>query len=843
VTPARGKRLGTASVAAIAVTALVALLTASPASADAPWQSAERVRTALFDAQSSLLLDRGDARVDVARARGALTGELERGLRRRAPEQLRTLRAALAAASAAAARGDEIALAGARGRAVAALRAGAYVVTVSASRRSVAEARRWLLIRDFRQATRFTRPGVDATASLDALEAGEIDAGEAVLGVKKDLLDAYQARLETYLDEAQQAGERGFDAALAENGSLAAGYWPILADEYARQRGAEAQRGVDRVFEGLARSAASGDNRALQRPLASAREALDGFTAAPFTPAEQARRAHQLVRFLDLIPIEYDDGTEDDQVTIPFEIQEGVAFLDGAESAFNDLESTLEQRDPAGVATVEDAFAELDGYLSDANEGAAVAPLSDVEGAHERASDALESMFPEEWKESSAEADFDLVDISLDQMQAAAGAGEREQAEQARLAAYGFFEFGPEPLLRALDPQLVAEIEGLVWYGARGEEGLGELIASDGSVQELRETRLALDEALDDARAVTGEGAGDGTVITNAALIVFREGLEAILIVAAITASMVGRNRPLRRPIYRGTLLAIPATAILFVAAQTLLDSLSRYGEKLEAIVGLIAIGVLLLVLNWFFHRVYWTEWISGHRRRGMALAGAGAGATVLGLYLLGFSSVFREGFEIVLFLQALELNSGTAVVLAGVSLGAAMTAVVGVLTFMLERRLPYKRMLIVTGVLISLVLVVLVGNTVRTMQGVGWLPITPLDVEFPLWMGTWLGVFPTVETLAAQVAAFAFVAGSYFLAELVRKRRMRRSPDLLVGRMADGADQRQDEHEDDRERREREHVDAVLDRNGDGHQGEQPAEDEAAEEQGRTHARVHQRA
>jgi high-affinity iron transporter len=843
VTPARGKRAGKASVAAVAVAALIALLTALPATADAPWESAEHVRTGLFDAQSALLLGRGDASAGVARARGALAGELEGALRRRAPEQLRTLRAALEAAAAAASQGDEVALAGARGRAVAALRAGAYAVTVSATRRgSAPEARRWLLIRDFRQATRFTRPGVDATAALDSLEAGEIDGNEAVLGVKKDLLDAYQARLETYLDEAQQAGERGFDAALAENGSLAAGYWPILADEYARQWGAEAQRAVDRVFESLARGAGSGDSGALRGPLNRARDALDGFTAAPFTPEEQGRRAHQLVRFLDLIPIEYDDGTEDDQVTIPFEIQEGVAFLDGAESAFDDLESTLEQRDPTAVATVEDAFAELDGYLSDANEGVAVAPLSDVEAAHERASHALDAMFPEEWKESSAEADFDLVDISLDQMQAAAGAGEKEQAEQARLAAYGFFEFGPEPLLRALDPQLVTEIEGLVWYGARGEEGLGELIAGDGSVQELRETRLALDEALDDARAVTGEGASDGTVITNAALIVFREGLEAILIVAAITASMVGQNRPLRRPIYRGTLLAIPATAILFVAAQTLLDSLSRYGEKLEAIVGLIAIGVLLLVLNWFFHRVYWTEWISGHRRRGIALAGAGAGATILGLYLLGFSSVFREGFEIVLFLQALELNSGTAIVLAGVSLGAAMTAVVGVLTFMLERRLPYKRMLIVTGVLISLVLVVLVGNTVRTMQGVGWLSITPLDVEFPLWMGTWLGVFPTVETLVAQVAAFAFVVGSYFLAELVRQRRRSRSADLVVGRMAEGSDEREDEHSDDRERREREHVHAVLDRNGDGHQGEQPAEDEAAEEQGRAHARVHQR-
>jgi high-affinity iron transporter len=104
------------------------------------------------------------------------------------------------------------------------------------------------------------------------------------------------------------------------------------------------------------------------------------------------------------------------------------------------------------------------------------------------------------------------------------------------------------------------------------------------------------------------------------------------------------------------------------------------------------------------------------------------------------------------------------------------MTAVVGVLTFLLERRLPYKRMLIVTGVLISLVLVVMVGNTARTLQGVGWLSITPLDIEFPLWMGTWLGIFPTVESLVAQIGAFAFVIGSYFLAEWARKRHLRRA-------------------------------------------------------------------
>ena len=95
--------------------------------------------------------------------------------------------------------------------------------------------------------------------------------------------------------------------------------------------------------------------------------------------------------------------------------------------------------------------------------------------------------------------------------------------------------------------------------------------------------------------------------------------------------------------------------------------------------------------------------------------------------------------------------------------------------TFKLQRKLPYKRMLIVTGVLLAFVLVVMVGATVRTMQGAGWLPIHSIDVDLPYWLGTWLGVFPTWETLGAQVVAFAFVIGSYFAAEYVRIKRPRR--------------------------------------------------------------------
>jgi len=753
----------------------------TPSKAEPPWQAADAIRADLFEAQTQLLFGEAAAS-SIAAAEAELRGPLRRGLSEHAPAELDEIESSLAAARRAAAARDETGVAAARGRILAALRRGALAVAVAAAGQGrAAEAGAWLQIREFRQTTRFTRPGVDATAAVQQLAAGEVSPHEAVIQIEKDLLDAFQARLFTNLDEAAQAAERDFDGRFAETAAIVQGYWLAIAAEHRKQRGGAESRATADDFASLAAAGAASDRASFERARERVEADLEGFTAAPLTPDEQINRASQLTRFLDLVPKEYDKGTSDGRVTIPFEVQEAVAFMDGVEAAFSDLEPVLLDRDPAAVERIKADYAELRDDVDNAQQNVSVAPQEDLDAARDRAAESFERIAPQEWTEPSDEADYELVDISLDQLEAAAGAGRYQEAEQARLAAYGFFEFGPELKLRAFDPQLALEIEGLIWYGANGDSGLATLVARDAPLGDIRDTRLDLDEKLTDARALTGDGASAMTAITNSALIVFREGLEAILILAAITASMVGPRAPLRRPIYRGALLALPASVVMFLLALLLLDSLSKYGEKLEAVVGVVAIGVLLLVMNWFFHRVYWTEWIKGHRDRGKVLTGAalaaGAGAaTVAGLYTLGFTSVFREGFETVLFLQALQLSSGTGVVIAGVSLGLAITAVVGALTFSLERKLPYKKMLIVTGMLIALVLVVLVGNTARTMQGVGWLSIHPINIDLPLWMGTWLGVYPTVETLTAQLLAFCFVIGSYFAAEWMRKRDLRRT-------------------------------------------------------------------
>jgi high-affinity iron transporter len=246
-----------------------------------------------------------------------------------------------------------------------------------------------------------------------------------------------------------------------------------------------------------------------------------------------------------------------------------------------------------------------------------------------------------------------------------------------------------------------------------------------------------------------------------------------------VTASFLGANRVYRRPVAAGGVAGLAATGATWFAAVWVIGAFGGRGLDVQAATGLPAILVLLLVMNWFFHRVYWTGWISHHHRRRRGLL-ATDGETVtrrmlLGLGLLGFTSVYREGFELVIFLQNLRVTFGSSVVLEGVLLGSLFTAAVGVLTFALHQRLPYRRLLIVTGALLVAVLFVMVGEEVNEMQLAGWIGTTPIGVHFPGWAGQWFSLFANAQTIIAQVLAVGLVLGSYFAAQYVRIWRPRR--------------------------------------------------------------------
>ncbi len=273
----------------------------------------------------------------------------------------------------------------------------------------------------------------------------------------------------------------------------------------------------------------------------------------------------------------------------------------------------------------------------------------------------------------------------------------------------------------------------------------------------------------------TVKGLSPAAMIVSTGILVFREGLEAILVLAAVTAGMArGAQSAALRAVPVGGTAAFLATVATWFAVVAVIAHVNAPEYAVQAATGLLAIAVLLVVMNWFFHKFYWTGWIANHsnrRKQIMDSAASGTAGTFWGLALLGFTAIYREGFEVVLFLQDLRLRAGNVIVAEGMAVGLVLTLIVAVLTFIAHKKLPYKKMLVVTGVLLGIVLLIMVGESVQEMQQAGWIATTGIGFTLPGWLGLWFSVFPNVQSLAAQALAAAIVVGSYLSVPYVRAR------------------------------------------------------------------------
>lgn len=767
----------------VAVLFIAVLLWSAPAVADepAPSQAAETMRTNLLQAQLALTTDNREGQRLLAEAVNQYKTALAPVLNEKVAAAASAAQTGLTAAEQALTEGDVPAFAAARAQVWTALLRGSYQIVENAlthNDRSTAEL--WLPLREFRKATRFSRPDADATLAVKGIAAGKVTPAEALLVVQADLLDTYQARLTEALRDLEIADSNNFAARRAEYAALAAGYFAILSPAYQEQRGAATLNQAELALADLQSAALSGHN--VPASLEAVEAVLHNFRAAPLSPAEQVRRTGQLLRYLSLVPIEYGRGVSDGQVTKELEIQEAITFGNGAAAAFSDLQNLLDARDAAKTMEAAGLFDALQQQLIAASARSHVPAAAEVEVTTAQLVAILNEIIPAEWQQGSASGDFDVIASMLDQMETAVKTGDYELAESARLEAYAIMEVGPEARLIVFAPQLKLRLEELFWNGQGEQPGLAYLIHNRAPANAIKVTRTVLDSELTTAQEMLAAGSAPAAIVTNASVIVFREGLEAVLILASLMGSLkTGENRKYRRPLWWGTILALVVTVFTWLLAHGILMALARFGEKLEAIVSLIAIGVLLLITNWFFHQLYWTDWLAGFHSQKRRLLNGETGL-MAGLVMLGFTSIYREGFETVLFLQALVLEGSLSVVLGGVAIGLAATVLVGTITFMVQARLPYKKMLIVTGVMIGGVLLVMVGNTVHVLQVVGWLPIhTISQLSLPYWTGLWFGFYPTWEGILLQIAAAVFVIGSYYLAEWHKKQR--HAPALATSR------------------------------------------------------------
>lgn len=353
----------------------------------------------------------------------------------------------------------------------------------------------------------------------------------------------------------------------------------------------------------------------------------------------------------------------------------------------------------------------------------------------------------------------------------AAASGDRERGyELARTAYLDHFEHAEVPL-RLRDPNLVLDVE---FAFAELRNGI-----RDGKpVAELRDTEQEILVGLRDVDRTLAE---KGFVAPLLAFlfsfgILFREGLECVLLIAILLGSLAsGRATGYRRPLALGVLAAIGATVLTWLLATLVLDIAPVQRELLEGVTAVVAVVVLFLVSFWLVAQLEQRRRLEFTRARVASAIAAGSSLAFAGL---GFTAVYREGFETVLFYQALAIFAkglGLWVVLgaaaAAVALGLAAYAVIG-----LGRKLPFKQLLVAGASTLLLLSVAFAGNAVRSLQEAAWLPVTPIDGDWarlPIFLAELTGIHPTREGILVQVALLSvYVAGAAYLFGWKRLRR-----------------------------------------------------------------------
>lgn len=703
---------------------------------------------------------------------------------------------ALAQATSAARSGDEQALAHDRGSAIAAITTAAYQLTLRAlGEGHPALAREWAAVRDLGPSAGQSTVQDNAMQAAKELAAQKLTPAGAALAVRRDELDFFQRRTLALVQQATLAGYLGLGPAQLEAAAMASGYWQVLAPIYAQSLDPAQAGQATAAFAALlsttpgaspvagpspGTSAAATARFGLQSADNTALAALGAFVAAPPTAAEQRQRVQQLVEAMRFTIARQCGRTQ--ALPLNGEPQGTVSGAPVVTRLINELRPSLNAANAARLTQAAGVLTRLPGAYGISGEESSPKTYresSGVQAACNRATADISAVFPAAWSRHGDNADFERIDQILHRAQLAAEHGEWSAAGAAAREAYAIFDLTPEQRLLAVDPGLAYHIESLFWNGGTGDPSLFEVLSDHPSPTALRRPQAALEGGLDQAEVVLEASHSATAVAVNSGIVVFREGLEALLIVAALSAGFVTAGSHWRRPAITGAIAAVPATLLTWALSNAILKSLAGYSLQLQAVLDVAALAVLLIMLAWFFQKFCWTRFVAReqarHRKVMVRTKLAGIVAPSVGLFILGFTVIYREGFETVLYLQALREQAGGSAVIEGVLVGTAFTAVIALLMLRLRRRLPYRGVVVATATLIGILTVVMVGQAMRALQAVGWLAITPVHFELPVWAGQWLGLYPSTQTLFAQLACAIAILLAAVLSEWLRTRRLER--------------------------------------------------------------------
>ena len=334
----------------------------------------------------------------------------------------------------------------------------------------------------------------------------------------------------------------------------------------------------------------------------------------------------------------------------------------------------------------------------------------------------------------------ELIEKSVEQ----ARKGKYDEARSLCLTAY--LE-GIEPVelqLKAQDPKLVQELE--LTLGK-----MRSLIESKGDITEIETVSNKVYELLLASQEIMSESEPSfWLTFSMAASVILREGLEAFLIIIIILSVLKKSGAAKAQGwVHGGWITAVSLGVIAWFFTDWLMQIGGMQRELLEGIVALIAVAILFYIGFWMHGKSEARKWNEFVKNRIQSLLNK---QSMFGLAALSFLVVFREAFESVLFLSALNIdkvnNSGTALGM-GVLVAFGAVAMLAYLMLRFSKRIPIAQLFKVSAFVIAILSIVLVGKGIHAIQETGLLSITASPISLRLGV---LGIYPTIETLVAQL-------------------------------------------------------------------------------------------
>ena len=315
-----------------------------------------------------------------------------------------------------------------------------------------------------------------------------------------------------------------------------------------------------------------------------------------------------------------------------------------------------------------------------------------------------------------------------------------------------------EPIESRLPGEMVNRIERAIHLQLR------PALVPGGDLGAARATLAQLRTDLSQADTFLASGGSFWFGAANSFTIIVREGLEAVLLIAALLAYLgaSGAGARPRRQLYAGLAAGVLASFGTWLLARTLVPISGGHRELAEGVTALAAVAVLLYVSHWLFQKSYvhdWKKYLREHAGQAVARGSA------LAMAALAFAAVYREGFETVLFYQTLQYDVGARAIVAGFVPGALLIAALGFAIVRFGVALPLRRVFAVTNAVLLYLAFAFLGKGLYNLQEAGLFSPAPLGwVPDHQVLRQLLGVYPVAQTLLAQAAFLLLVALTYGL-------------------------------------------------------------------------------